>query len=90
MAGKRTRSQLLHDMLCAIRDKGGQIKPTHLLYKANLSHQALRKYVSELTVQGLIEERAHGGNRVYALTDRGYYFLEEYRKFTEFADAFGI
>jgi predicted transcriptional regulator len=87
---KRSRVELLHDMLLAVQEKGGAIKPTHLLYKANLSHEALKLYVAELIATGMLEERAVKGKRVYALTEKGFTFLAEYKKFRSLADAFGI
>jgi len=87
---KRSRIELLRDMLVAVHDKGGVIKPTHLLYKANLSHDAMKAYVKELQEQGLLRERLEDGKTLYVLTDKGYKFLEEYKRFTSFAEAFGI
>ena len=81
---------MLHDMLEAIQAKGGQIKPTHLLYKANLSHDALKRYVQELTDGGLVEFRETKRGKVYALTDKGYDFLSQYKQFREFSESFGI
>ena len=78
-------------MLFAIQQKGGKIKPTHLLYKANLSHDALQRYVEELMEAGLVgEEELKGGKKQYVLRDSGFEFLEKYRHFKEFSDAFGI
>lgn len=78
-------------MLFAIQQKGGKIKPTHLLYKANLSHDALQRYLEELMTAGLVaEEDVKGGKKNFVLKESGYHFLEQYKKFKEFSDAFGI
>jgi len=78
-------------MLLAIQNKGGVIKPTHLLYKANLSHDALQRYLEELIDAGLVsEEELKGGKKNYVLEETGYKFLEKYRNFKEFSDSFGI
>lgn len=78
-------------MLFVIQQKGGKIKPTHLLYKANLSHDALQRYLDELMTAGLVaEEETKGGRKNYVLKEAGYRFLEQYKKFKEFSDAFGI
>ena len=47
------------DILNAVRDEG-EAKPTHILYKANLSHERLVRYLEDLTTKGvrfLIEMR---------------------------------
>ena len=90
MKQRRSKNQVIHDMLYAIQQKGGSIKPTHLLYKANLSHDALRRYVEDLIKAGLIIEEETKGKKSFVLQDAGYAFLEKYRKFKEFSDAFGI
>jgi len=87
---KRGKMEVIFDMLQVVHDKGGSIKPTHLLYKANLSHDAMKRYVTELMEKEFLEERTQKGKKVYALTDQGYKFLEEYRKFSQFAESFGI
>jgi predicted transcriptional regulator len=90
MNRKRERVELIHDILQVVQDAGGRIKPTHLLYKANLSHDALKRYVSELMGRGLLIETEHKGKKAYELTPKGHAFLQEYRQFKNFSDAFGI
>lgn len=91
MKQRRSRNEVIHDMLFAIQEKGGAIKPTHLLYKANLSHDALQRYLEELMDAGLVsEEKVKGGKKNYVLEEAGHKFLEKYRHFKEFSDAFGI
>lgn len=87
---RRSKEEVIHDMLEAIQKKGGSIKPTHLLYKANLSHDALQKYLKELISAGLVKEVEDDGKKRYELLDAGHQFLEKYRRFKQFSDAFGI
>ena len=47
---------ILLDMLNTIERKGGQAKPTHILYGANLSHKRLKEYLDFLLARGFIEE----------------------------------
>lgn len=90
MKQRRSRNEVIHDMLLAIQKKGGTIKPTHLLYKANLSHDALQRYLNELIGAGLLAEEEQKGKKMYVLKEAGHNFLEKYRKFKEFSDSFGI
>lgn len=87
---KRSRVQIIHDILSVIHAKGGAIKPTHLLYKANLSHESMKQYVGDLSERGFIEERMERGGKRFALTEKGYKFLSEYARFSTFAESFGI
>ena len=87
---KRSKIAVIHDMLVVVQERGGSIKPTHLLYKANLSHDAMKRYVQELLDAKFLEERMESGKKIYALTEQGYQFLSEYKKFTAFAESFGI
>ncbi len=93
MGKRRTRIDIINDILRAIKEKGGLIKPTHLLYKANLSYQLLTEYVDELKKKGLVEEIISGKKtkkKEIRLTDKGYYFLEEYQRMKEFQESFGL
>ena len=91
MSKKRGRLQIIHDILGAIRAKGGTIKPTHLLYKSNLSHQMMSEYVQELTEKDfIIEHLAKNGTKTYSLTKKGYDYLAEYKVITQFVESFGL
>lgn len=82
---------IIHDMLAAIQRKGGSIKPTHLMYKANLSHQLMKEYVSELMEKDMMGEGIdEDKKKVYVLTDNGADFLEQYQKMMEFQETFGL
>jgi len=52
------------------------IKKTHIMYKANLSHLQLEKYLRLLIDKELLSEK----NGKYVTTSKGHRFLEEFRK----------
>jgi len=88
---RRTRLDVLNDMLLAIQKAQGKIKPTHLMYKANLSHKLLSSYLEDLLTRNLVEEvQKHATHKYIVLTDRGREFLVQFRKIKEFQDSFGL
>lgn len=86
--------ELVFDILEAIQNRGGQIKPTHLMYKSNLSHKLLTNYLQELTQKEMVEVREYQQkktvNKMVHITEKGLGFVEEYRKMREFTSAFGL
>jgi len=54
-------------------------KKTHIMYKANLSHQQLEKYLSTVTQADLLAP-AEGG---YLTTTKGRIFLDKFRELTD-------
>ncbi len=87
---KRTKLDIVYDMLRAIEDKGGKIIPTHLLYKSNLSHQRMKLYLEELKQRNLISETHFKEKLHYALTDEGRKFVQNYKQMKQFTEAFGL
>jgi len=87
---KRAKSDIVFDMLRAMEAKGGKIKPTHLLYKSNLSHQRMKLYVGELKEKELIKDSQTEGKLVYELTDKGRWFLQNFKQMKAFTEAFGL
>lgn len=96
MAARRSRLELIYDILLAIQNKGGAIKPTHLMYKSNLSHKLLNNYLEELierqlvTIEEEITKKKQKSTKAIVLTDKGMNFLAEYRRMREFTNAFGL
>ena len=90
MSERRSKLEIVGDILNAIQAKGGTIKPTHLLYKSNLSHERMKLYVEELETKGLIEEKEVKEKKMFSITDKGFGFLASFRKVKEMEDAFGI
>ncbi|MDP3989681.1 MAG: winged helix-turn-helix domain-containing protein [archaeon] len=96
-ATRRSRLELVFDILLSIQNKGGKIKPTHLMYKSNLSHKLLNSYLEELLQKGLVEvkeeepkKRRQKINKFIHITEKGLGFLEEFRRMKEFTNAFGL
>ncbi|MFH1972284.1 MAG: winged helix-turn-helix domain-containing protein [archaeon] len=90
MGERREKLEIIKDILEAIRAKGGTIKPTHLLYKSNLSHDSMKRYVSELMEKGMVDETEEKKTKKYIITDRGLKFLTQYQQIREFTDSFGF
>lgn len=87
---RRTRIEIINDMLMAMIRAGGQIKPTHLMYKSNLSHTLMREYLEELMDKELMRESSEKGRRMFEITQKGRDFTLQYKKMKEFQDAFGL
>lgn len=90
MNKKRDRLQIVHDILKAVQDKNGKIKPTHILYKSNLSHQMLDEYLGELISKGFIAENSTKSGKTYSMTPKGFEYLQKYRTIVDFIDSFGL
>lgn len=90
MKEKRGRLEIIFDILAAVQKKNGRIKPTHLLYKSNLSYQRMNVYIEELISKGLIAKDFDEESKFYTLTENGYNFLAEFKRIKEFTDSFGL
>ena len=81
----------MNDMLEIIRNKNNKAKPTNIMYKANLSHEMLTEYTTELIKkQFIIETKDKDGRRTYSLTDKGYNFLTGYNKMKGFLASYDL
>ncbi|MDD3175809.1 MAG: winged helix-turn-helix domain-containing protein [Candidatus Nanoarchaeia archaeon] len=90
MNKRRSRVQIIFDILNSIKIKGGTIKPTHLLYKSNLSHNMMNEYLIELIGKEFVTEHLAKTGKMYSLTRKGYEYLSEYDKVQRFMDSFGL
>ena len=90
MERKRTRLQIIHDILQVIRARNGKIKPTHILYKSNLSHQMMEEYLRELISNKFIIEHIGVKGKTYSITKRGGEYLAQYSTLSSFMDSFGL
>jgi predicted transcriptional regulator len=90
MAKKRNKLQVIYDILKVINEKKGQTRPTHILYKSNLSHSMMEEYLSELISKKFIIETKEGKSKTYVLAERGTEYLEKYKFIVEFSNSFGL
>jgi predicted transcriptional regulator len=92
MNKKRSKLEIVYDILRVIRDRNGRIKPTHILYKSNLSYQMMEEYLTELIGKGFIMEIVNkkDGKKTYAITEKGLNYLNKYRVITDFVGSFGL
>lgn len=90
MDKKRSKFEIIKDILRVIQDKNGRVKPTHILYKSNLSHQMMTEYLQDLISKGFIIEGSMNGGKTYSLTPKGFQYLTEYHKIADFMNSFGL
>jgi predicted transcriptional regulator len=87
---KRTRIEVLYDILKVIQEKGGKIKPTHLMYKANLSHNSMAKHIQDLTKGSMIKKVEMAEKNFFEITPKGRQFSSQYNQVKEFEKTFGL
>jgi len=69
--------EMVCDILGVVSE--GPTKPTHILYRANMSWRVLSSYLDFLLKRGLLEKEEQGGKRsVYTLTTKGRSILQLY------------
>ena len=87
----RNTVQIMSHVLANVDNAGiDGLAITHIIQKANISHSRLNTFLENLTGSGLINTIIYERSHTYVLTPRGLEFLEEYKKFVEFAGAFGL
>ena len=90
MERKRNRMEIMHDMLKIIQERKGKLKKTHLMYKANLSHNQMKIYLFELTESELIEKASPKDKTPLKITEKGSDFFLKYKQMKEFEKTFGL
>lgn len=77
--GNRTRVEILASILNVAHN--GALK-THIMYRANLSHRQLEKYLGFLMNNGLLERITDPkyGSDHYRITEKGIEFLKDYSR----------
>lgn len=64
------------DILQAIAEGAG--RPTHIMYRSNLSWAVMRSFIKTLEDQGLVLASEVEGRKSYSLTQKGMRVLETY------------
>ena len=82
---------IIYDILKAIQGKGEKAKPTHVLYKSNLSSQMLKDYLIDLMEKGFVDVEIDKKNRKrYFLTDKGHKYVSEFSVIRNFMSSFDL
>jgi len=76
-AARRSTMEVLCDILEVV--SGGMERPTHIIYRANISWRVLNNCLRTLMAKGLVVKANDGKRDVYQLTDNGYSVLALYR-----------
>jgi predicted transcriptional regulator len=85
----RSKGRIFADILKAVQDEDRAIT-THILYKSNLSHDRLTKYLQNLEERGLLKRSEEKDKTYYEITDKGKHFLSEFQRMEAFVNGFGL
>ena len=66
------------------------IKPTNLMRKSNIPHNRFTQFLAKLVSNDLINKIENDGKHTYIITEKGRLYLEEYKKFQDLAESFGM
>jgi predicted transcriptional regulator len=87
---RRTKADILFDILRIVQQNQGKAKTTRILYGANLSYARLKKHVDYLIQNNFLDKIQSNDAVYFAITERGLQFIQEFRKVKRFSEAFGI
>jgi predicted transcriptional regulator len=90
MIERRTRADILFDILRIVQQNQGKSKTTKILYGANLSYVRLKKHLDYLIQNQFLERTQANGSTLFIITEKGLNFIQEFRKVKRFSEAFGI
>ena len=75
---RRSQMEIQMDILRAVAN--GREKPTHIMYRANLSWIRLKKHIDFLIAQNLLVEKVDDGNSVYSVTTKGVDIIRYFKR----------
>ena len=77
---RRTKLEIFYDILTAIQNEGfsGEVKPTRVQQRSNISFDKFSRYLDALTCEGLIH------NSPITITEKGKKLLQDYDKIKDF------
>lgn len=58
-------------------------KPTHIMYRANLSWTVMQGCIKALENNGIVASHESEGKRLYQLTEKGFVLLRQYTSIKE-------
>lgn len=100
MKKKRSQLEIIKDILSALQNANGRMRPTRLLAKSNLSFNMMNEYFLILKERGLVIEiekspkagksRKTKSYKEFVITDKGRRYLFEYTRMITFTKAFGL
>ncbi len=90
MDKKRSRVDIIGDILDAIITKGGEIRPTHLMYKSNLAHGQMQNYLEELVDKQFVQRIRRKEREYITITEQGYKFAQKIHEMKTFERGFGL
>ena len=85
----RSKGRIFADILKAVQEEERAIT-THILYRSNLSHDRLTKYLQNLEEGGLLKRSEDRDKTVYEITEKGKHFLSEFQRMEAFVNGFGL
>jgi len=78
----RTRVEILANILQVASNR---TLKTHIMYRANLSHRQLEKYLSFLETNGMLEQLLDvDGVMKFHVTQKGVDFLKDYQRLSSY------
>lgn len=87
---KRSRLEIIYDILRIIQENKNLIKITPLIRRSNVSSSKFKEYFDELIEKDFVRTiKTRDGKRII-LTDKGFRYLEKYREIINFIDEFGL
>ena len=87
----RNAYQITEDILDNLMYSGQQgTQVTHLLRQSNLPYKRLQTFIGKLVQSSMITTIEMKGKKTFIITDKGKVYLEEYKKFSQIAENFGL
>lgn len=70
--------------------KPNGVKPTHLMYKANMSHAQMQQYLVDLEENGFMQRVEEKSGQRILITEKGILYLQKIIEMKTFEEAFGL
>lgn len=87
---KRSKLEIIRDILKIIQDNRNSIKITPLIRKSNLSSSGFSEYFNYLVFKNFVVERSDRDGKIISLTEKGFRYLAKYSSIVGFIEEFDL